>query len=144
MSLVDAVSDPARRRTVAAEAVREAEAAIRERRGLQARAARVGLDTINLLRPGFLERQVHLLLPAMADAVEPWWRQGTAEGDPIAVLERDAAPVAEALLEVTDAHVARADDRAAIAVYQRLRPAAARRVTEQMPRIARFVERWSE
>lgn len=76
MTLRRALNNPDHRRLVAADAITEAEIAVGERSGLTAIAAQLGLDTINRLRPGFLEGHVHALLPAMAAAVEPHWRSG--------------------------------------------------------------------
>lgn len=78
----------------------------------------------------------------MAEAIEPWWSEGVRRGNATAWLESNAIAVAEDLLAVTDAHVASAHDQAAVAVYQRLRSVAPRRIAAEMPRIGAFVERW--
>lgn len=140
-SLSNALQDAAIRRSVAADAVAEAEAAVQQRSGLRGVAAQLGLETINRVRPGFLERHIHAMLPDMADAVEPHWRSGMLAGDPTRHLEANAAEVTESLLAVSDAYVDNATDAKAIAVYQQLRPRAPKRISEQMPRIACFIER---
>ena len=141
MSLYKVVSDHRTRSDVAADAVAEAESAVRDRNGLGGFSAQLGLETINLLRPGFLERHIHAMLPAMALVIEPHWNDGVASGDGPAHLEQNADAVTGDLLDVADAYVAGANDAKAIAVYNQLRPRAPRRVAEQMPRIARFIER---
>ena len=140
-SLRDAVADSERRQAIASDAVDEVAVAIDERGGLKGTAAKIGLDTINTLRPGFLQRHIAHLLPGMAAAIDPYWSEGEQRGDAPGWLDEQRDDVAEALLGVTDAHVDRATDSAAVAVYQRLRKAAPERVAEQMPRIASFVER---
>lgn len=141
MSLSEALQDPELHAAVAADAVAEAEAAVAARTGLRGVTAQLGLATINQLRPGFLERHVHAMLPDMAKAIEPYWRAGVSEGDPTRHLEANANDVTAALLAVTDDYVEQASDAKAIGVYHQLRPRAPRRIAEQMPRIAGFVER---
>lgn len=142
-TLRDIVSDPEQRPRIADDAVREATLAIRARTGIKAAAAQFGFDAINRIRPGFLARQVEELLPAMADAIEPWWAEGGRRGDAPAWLNQHADEVAEALLQVTDTHAASAHDQAAVAVYERLRSSAPKRIANEMPRIATFVARWT-
>lgn len=141
MSLYKVVSDRHRRSHVAADAMAEAESAVRDRTGLSGFSAQLGLQTINRVRPGFLERHIHAMLPAMALVLEPHWTVGIARGDGPGHLEESADAVTGDLLDVADAYVARANDATAIAVYNQLRPGAPRRVAEQMPRIGRFIER---
>lgn len=143
LSLVDALRDEPRRIAVAADAVAEAENAVRNRAGLGAMSAQFGLEAINRLRPGFLQRHVHAMLPAMAVAIEPHWLRGSEQGDGRAHIEANAQAVTEDLLAVADAYVASASDGKAIAVYNQLRSRAPERVAEQMPRIAGFIERHS-
>lgn len=141
LSLSNALQDPTVHRAVAVDAVAEAEAAVHERSGLRGVAAQLGLETINRVRPGFLERHLHAMLPDMADAVEPHWNAGALAGDHQEHFAANAAAVTNSLLAVTDAYVERATDTKAIAVYQQLRPRAPRRIAEQMPRIVRFIAR---
>lgn len=141
LSLVDALRDGPSRLAVAADAVAEAENAVRERTGLGAMSAQFGLDIINRIRPGFLQRHVHAMLPEIAIAIEPHWQRGSEQGDSRAHIEANAEAVTRDLLAVADAYVARASDGTAIAVYNQLRSRAPERVAEQMPRIASFLER---
>jgi len=141
MSLVRALKSPERRNEIAADAVHEAEAAIADRGGINGTAAKLGLDTINRLRPGFLQRHVHALLPGWAEVLEPYWQEADSQRGLAAHLVEHNTVVADALLAVTDEYVSRASDAKAIAAYNHLRPRANERVAEQMPRIASFVER---
>jgi len=141
VTLADAVADPVRRHAIALDAVDEAAAAIRSRRGLGASAAQAGLRAIHRLRPGFLSDRIEQLLPAMAEAVDPWWREGLERGDAPMWLHENRNEVANSLLAVTDAHVAGATDAAAISVYHRLRGSAPGRIADEMPRIAAFIGR---
>jgi len=143
MSLSQRLDDDVTRAEVAADAVAEAEAAVAERTGLSSTTAQLGLELINKLRPGFLERHVHAMLPDMAEAIEPHWNAGLAAGDAPAHLAAHAEAVTSDLLQVSDAYVALARDPKAIAVYNQLRNRADRRIGEQMPRIAGFIERHS-
>lgn len=141
MTLRRALDDPHVRASIAADAVTEAAAAVNERSGLRGLAAQLGLQTINQVRPGFLERHIHAMLPGMAEAIEPYWEAGLASGDPTAHLEMNADEVSTQLLTVTDAYVDQAADARAIGVYQQLRARAPRRIAEQMPRVAAFIAR---
>lgn len=126
---------------IAAEAVLEARAAIRSRPGLAAFASKAGFDAIERIRPGLLERHVHAMLPALAEAIEPYWIDGLATGNPTAHFEGHDFEIAEALMAVVDDHVADAVDTQAIALYNQLRGHAPKRIAEQMPRLARFIDR---
>jgi hypothetical protein len=141
--LVVALRDEPRRVAIAADAVAEAENAIRERTGFGGTSARFGLGAINRLRPDFLQHHLHAMLPEMALAIEPHWPRGSTQGDGSASIEANAEAVANDLLAVADAYVATASDSKAIAVYNQLRSRAPERVAEQMPRIAGFIERHS-
>ena len=101
----------------------------------------VGFETITRLRPGFLELHIHAMLPDLAHAIEPHWQTGVEDGAPHDHLVAHAEVITIDLLAVTDAYVGRASDTKAIAVYEQLRPRAPRRIAEQMPRIAMFIER---
>ena len=141
MSLVRALQSPERRNEIAADAVHVAEAAVAARGGVQGMAAKLGLDTINRIRPGFLVRHVHAMLPDWAEILEPYWQESDSHEGLAAHLVEHNTVVAEELLAVTDQYVARASDAKAIAAYNHLRPHANERVAEQMPRIAAFVGR---
>lgn len=141
MSLHTTLGDPHRRQLIAADAVAEASDAVSERTGIAGVAVRLGLDTINRLRPGFLLRHVDAMLPDLALAIEPHWQLGQATTTGRVHLELNAFVVTNDLLVVADAYVARASDRQAIMIYNQLRVRAPHRISEQMPRIAAFVER---
>ncbi len=141
MTLHGVLSDEHRRRVIAADAVAEAGAAVRERSGFSAAAAQVGLELINRLRPVCLQRHVASMLPDMALVIGPHWDLGQSTTGGRAYLEQNAEAVTSDLLAVADAYVAGASDAQAIAVYNQLRARAPRRVSEQMPRIAQFIER---
>jgi len=141
MSLTTAVADPNTRRRLAKEAVVEARAAIQDMSGVTGKLVLTGFDAAQKIRPGFLEDNVHTLLPGWAEAIEPHWEAGKAAGDPEAHLNNNALEVANDLLSVTDAHAEQAGDQTARAVYQRLRPRAPKRVAAHMPRLASFVTR---
>lgn len=140
-TLAEVVQDRTARNLIAADAVLEARAAIKSRRGLTAMASGVGFDTIERIRPGLLERHVHAMLPELAGAVEPYWVDGMASGDPTAHFDGHDFEIANALMDVVDNHVADAVDTQAIALYNQLRGHAPKRIAEQMPRLVRFIDR---
>ena len=141
MTLRQAIADRTRRPLIATDAVRSAEVAIRSRRGIAGVVVAAGFETIQRVRPGFLVRQVEEMLPAMADALDPFWSKGRAHGDGVAFLTEQAPAVAEALLRVTDAQAEASGDRVALAVYERLRPHGPKRIVEHIRHIAWFMVR---
>lgn len=141
MSLTAAVADPSTRRRLAKEAVVEARVAIEDMSGLTGKVVLAGFDAAQKIRPGFLEGNVHALLPDWAAVLDPHWAAGQAAGDPEAHLNANALTVANDLLSVTDTYAEGASDQRARAVYERLRPRAPKRIAAHMPRLADFVRR---
>lgn len=139
MSLVEAVGDPVRRDAIAKASMGEAAKAVASVRGLRGVTLRVGMEAIERVRPGFLEKQIHDLLPGFAAAIEPHWQTGVEQGDPSAHLQANGLEVANDLLAVSDARAESSTDATARAAYQRVRPAAPKRIAEHMPRIASFI-----
>jgi len=126
---------------IAADAVDEARAAIRSRFGLSAIAAGIGFDTIQRIRPGLLQKHVYALLPDLASAVEPFWLDGLDSGRVEQHFENNDMAIADALIGVVDDYVDQATDRQQISIYKQLRGNAPKRIAEQMPRLARFIDR---
>ena len=141
MTLRQRLANPQVRTAVAADAVSEAQSVVKERGGVRGRAAKLGMETVDRLKPGFLERHVAAMLPDWADAIDPYWSAGQAAGDPTEHLVANAPDVADAMLGVSDAYVEKATYGRAIKAYERLRPHAPERIVEHMPRIASFVEK---
>lgn len=81
------------------------------------------------------------MLPDLAAAVEPYWIAGLSEGAPERHFEERDLEIAEVLLGVVDRHVEHATDTQAITIYNQLRGNAPKRIAEQMPRLARFIDR---
>lgn len=139
MSLTEAVADPARRDAIAKDSMSEATAAIAAIGGLKGVTLKVGMEAIERVRPGFLEKQIHDLLPGFARAVEPHWQAGLDRGDPEAHLDANGLEVATDLLAVSDERAENSKDPTARAAYQRVRAGAPKRIAEHMPRIASFI-----
>ncbi len=144
MSLRTAVECVDARQRIAAAAVAEARVCVSELAGLRSTVVGAGFDTIQRLRPSFLERHVAALLPGWADVVDPYWADTPDADGPVSAdrerVRSNADDVAAKMMGVTDRYVDRSTDEVAIAVYRRLRPRAEQHIVAEIDRLVSFVD----
>lgn len=91
------------------------------------------------VRPGGARGAFDRLLPSFAPVLEHHWAAASG-GDPRAYFEQHRDGVADALLSVTDARVARAGNATLSNLYGSLRGRARRHVVAGVPRIADILD----
>jgi hypothetical protein len=133
--LRDILDDPARRARFLDEGVRLVDAEVARKSGLSGMAIRTGFRAIQKVRPDIVRAALDMLLPAFEPAIEPKFQAAQAHGDVAGWFRAHATDVAQAMLAVTDAKAARANNAIVKGAYQGLRGQALTHVVEAMPAV---------
>lgn len=142
MTLIEALTDSARRNAAAAEILKLVESEVEKKRGLTGMALKAGYAVVKAVKPGFVQNVLDDLFDDFAKSLEPLIAQALTRGRSVAetlIGEKDR--VAEALLGVTDARVASSKLATVKAAYERLRGAAKAHVAEAVPGLAAILEK---
>jgi hypothetical protein len=113
--------------------------------GVSGTAVKLAYKTVIRFSPGHVRYMVEVLLPQMADELEPYWGEFSASGDAEFgdYLSQRGEEVTQVLLSVTDARGA-ASGRAVITkAYGAVRDKAARHVTAALPRVGAMVQKYA-
>ena len=113
--------------------------------GVSGSAVKLAHKTVTTFQPGHVRHMVGVLLPEMADALEPYWTgfnasDGFAFGD---YLAKRGGEVAQALLSVTDARAAASDRPTVIKAYGSVRGSAVKHVQAALPRVGDLVLKYA-
>lgn len=145
--LRDILLAPHVRPQVAAECCLLVDQQVAAQHGVSGAAVKLACKTVNTFRPGHIGHMVQVLLPEMADQLEPYWAgfcasasAGSRFGDYLASC---GAEVSHALLAVTDARAAASGRPVVIKAYQAVRGSAARHVEDALPRIGDLVQKYA-
>lgn len=110
--------------------------------GLSGMAIKLAFKTVKALKPGMIRESVDYLLDEFVEKMEPFYaeyqNQGAAGGIEKLVTSK-AAPIADALLSITDARAARSKNKVIKGAYEKLRPEGKRQVEAAMPRVGRML-----
>jgi type II secretory pathway component PulF len=142
MTLDDVLADPARREAFLDAGVTLIEGQVAAKRGLSGMAIKAGFSAVQAIRPGMVRAALAQLLPSFAPAVAPFVARGQASGDLAGLFAREACAVANALLSVTDARAARAEQPVLKRTYAALRSAAHAHTAEAVPDLGRLLARF--
>lgn len=140
-SLVQALEDDATKKAVIADSVQVVEQEVASKRGLRGAAIKTGFSTVKKLKPGIIQSAVEHLLPDFAPAIDPYFARAKQAGDIRSWFTSHADEIADALLAITDAKAARANNRVMKRVYSSLRGQAKVHTAAAMPRVAGLIER---
>lgn len=140
--LSDVLTNDENRVQVVDDCLRLIDAEVADKRGLSGMVVKAGYKAVKGIRPGFLRKVVHDLLPEFADAVEPTYLEAHAKKRPVSVyFVEHGDRVADALLAVTDGRAQRTKSGVVKATYERLRGTAKKNVEAAVPRLGELVER---
>ena len=140
-SLVQALQDDATKKAVIADSVQVIEEEVASKGGLRGAAIKTGFKTVKKLKPGIIAAAVERLLPEFAPAVDPFYARAREAGNVRSWFTTNADEIADALLAITDAKAAGADNRVMKKVYSSLRGQAKMHTAAAMPRVAGLIER---
>jgi hypothetical protein len=113
--------------------------------GVSGAAVKLAYKAVITFSPGHIRHMVEVLLPQMADELEPYWAEFSASGDPEfgGYLAQHGEAVTQALLAVTDARGAASNRPVITKAYGAVRDKAGRHVTAALPRVGALVEKYA-
>jgi hypothetical protein len=136
-SLVETISDAARRKAVVADCAVLIDAEVADKRGFSGVAIKGAFKTVKGLRPDMITRSMDHLLDDFSGQVDPFWADCQAKGDePRAYFSRRKVEVANALLKITDDRASGSKHRTLVRAYKGLRGKAVDHIGSAMPRFA--------
>lgn len=144
MDLMAMLRDPALHQRVLREGSALVDAEVARRSGLAAMALKAGYAAIKALRPDIIEASLDKLLPAFAPALQPFLDQALAQGAGQGAVARHfathAETIAEALLGVTDAKAANAENPVMKRTYAALRGQAHKQTAQSVPAVGAWLD----
>jgi hypothetical protein len=113
--------------------------------GFSGTAVKLAYKTVITFSPGHVRHMVEVLLPQMADELEPYWAQFSVSGDPEFgdYLSQRGEEVTQVLLSVTDARGAASNRPVIIRAYGAVRDKAGRHVTAALPGVGALVQKYA-
>ena len=113
--------------------------------GVSGTAVKLAYKTVAAFSPGHVRYMVEVLLPQMADELDPYWAQFSASGAPEfgEYLSQRGDEVTAVLLSVTDARGASSSRPVMTKAYGAVRGKAARHVTAALPRVGALVQKYA-
>lgn len=113
--------------------------------GVSGTAVKLAYKAVITFSPGHVRYMVEVLLPQLADELEPYWTQFSASGAPEfgGYLAQHGEEVTQALLAVTDARGAASNRPVITKAYGAVRDKAARHVTAALPRVGDLVQKYA-
>jgi hypothetical protein len=113
--------------------------------GISGTAVKVAYKAVTAFAPGHIRHMVEVLLPDLADRLQPFWADfgaagGTEFGD---YLAKRGAEVAESLLAVTDARAAASSRPAIIRAYRGVRGHAGAHIEAALPHVGELVLKYA-
>lgn len=136
---------PEKRATVLDDAVKIIQREVDSKSGISGMAIKGAFKIVQGARPGFIRHVLDRLFDDFLTAIQPFYAKALAEGLPPGGRMVDDAPeVANALLAITDARAARANNETIKKAYQKLRPTAEKHVATATPQLSELLNRHAE
>jgi hypothetical protein len=113
--------------------------------GISGTAVKIAYKTVTAFAPGHIRHMVAVLLPDLADRLQPYWADfgaagGTEFGD---YLAKRGPEVAESLLAVTDARAAASSRPTIIKAYRGVRGSAGAHIEAALPHVGEMVLKYA-
>ena len=136
-SLIEATKDDSRRRAVIDDCVALIDAEVADKKGLSGKFVRTAFKTVKGFKPGIVPMSMDALLDDFAVKVDPHWQTCQDQGSaPRSYFVQHKAPIAQALLEITDERAAKSKHKVLVKAYKSLRGKAVDHIGQAMPRLA--------
>lgn len=140
-TLKETLLEPGTRPAVIADCVQLIDDEVRAKGGLGGMAVKGAYTVVKKLKPGMIREAVDSLLDEFVDKLEPFYADFSAQEakklEPYFVGR--AGEIANALLGVTDARAARANNRTVKKAYEKLRPTGVKHTEAAVPGLSRVV-----
>ena len=139
------LDDSSKRPAILDDCVRLIDDEVRAKSGLSGVAIKGGYKIVGAIKPGIFREAMDSLLDAFVERLEPFWKEHRAAGgdekDFPEFVKKRSDPVADALLSITDARAARANNKTIKKAYEKLRPKGKEHVREAVPGVGRTLSR---
>ncbi|MFK7998869.1 MAG: hypothetical protein AB8H86_04705 [Polyangiales bacterium] len=141
MSLKQSLENEEKKPLIVEDCLQLIDAEVKEKSGFGGMAIKAGYKAVKGVKPGFVKKVVHDLLPDFADALEPLSEEAVAAGKSVgAHLKANSGRAADALLGVTDSKAERSTNGLVKSTYKKLRGSAKKNVEAAVPRLADLVD----
>jgi len=114
--------------------------------GVSGTAVKLAYKAVVAFSPAHIQHIVEVLLPQMADGLEPYWADFTASGDPDfgTYLAQHGDEVTKVLLAIADARGATSSRPVIIKAYGAVRGKAEPHVTAALPRVGALIQKYAQ
>lgn len=117
--------------------------------GVSGSAVKLAYKAIITFKPDHIQYMVEVLVPQMAEQLQPYWADfeaggGVADGTPFGdYLVKRGDEVSQALLSVTDRRAEDSTRPVVIRAYRSVRASAAKNVEAALPRVGALVQKYA-
>ena len=140
--LPDVLTSDDKRAQVVQDCLTLIDAEVADKGGISGMAIKAGYKAVKGIKPGFVQKVVHDLLPEFAGAMDPIYQEALERDKPVrAYFVDNQSRLADALLAVTDGRAQRTNSGVVKATYERLRGSAKKNVEQAIPRLAALIEK---
>ncbi len=141
-ALADVLTSKDKKEVVVRDCLSLIDAEVADKGGIGGMAIKAGYKAVKGIKPGFLEKVVHDLLPEFAKAVDPIYREAVEKDRSVRThFVENSARVADSLLAITDGRAQRTNSGVIKATYDRLRGSAKKNVEAAVPRLGALIEK---
>ena len=118
---------------------------VSDKSGISGTAVKVAYKTVNKFMPGHIRHMVAVMLPQIADKLEPYWADFSASGGSEFgdYLAKRGEEVSQAILSVADARAAASGRPIVIKAYGSVRGNAAKHVEAALPQVGALVMKYA-
>lgn len=141
MTLSEQVTAPQTRPAVVTDLSQVVDDEVKRKSGLSGAAIKAAYSAAKKAVPAIPNGAVEELLPAFAQALDPYWEASQGQGDFGTYLSSRGDEVAESLLAITDARAAASGREPVKKAYKALRPKALDNVKAALPAIGAALQR---
>ncbi|MEB3229948.1 MAG: hypothetical protein VKJ64_02990 [Leptolyngbyaceae bacterium] len=139
MGLNDILSDSTVKDKVIADCIQLMDEQVTAKKGIGGMALKTAYRVIKGLGPNYLSSAVNTLLPTVCDAIDPIWDDAVKSDDAVEYLSQNRSEVADQLLGVTDARIAKSSNKAVKGAYNQLRKSIKGDVEDAVPGLAKII-----
>ena len=119
------------------------DAEVASKKGISGVAIKTAYKAVKAFKPTIIPDVMRVLVPDFVARMEPFYATHleAGGGDFTAFCVREASPIADALLGITDERARNSRHRTLVKAYERLRPQGKKQVVAAMPRVAAMLVR---
>ena len=140
--LADVLNSPDKKDRVVQDCIVIIDQEVADKSGLSGMAIKAGYKAVKGVKPGFVQKVVHDLLPEFADAIDPIYEEALSQDRPVAQHFVDnSGRVADNLLAITDGKAERSKHGLVKKTYGKLRGQAKNHVTAAVPRLGDLIQK---